>query len=74
MVDPLPADAPLTPLCVTVHAKLVPATLLVSAMDGAAPEQTVCDAGVATTFGVGFTVMVTVIGVPGQPLAVGVIV
>ena len=74
MLDPVPADAPLTPLCVTVHANEVPATLLVSAMDGATPEQTVWDAGVAITFGVGFTVMVTVIGVPGQPLAVGVMV
>ena len=31
-------------------------------------------AGVATAFGVGFTSTVAVIGAPGQPLAVGVIV
>ena len=70
MLDPLPADAPLTPLCVTVHANVVPVTLLVRAIPLAVPEQIVCDAGVAVTTGVGFTVMVTVIGVPGQPLAV----
>jgi len=35
-------------------------------------EQIVCDAGVATAFGVGFTVMVNVCGVPGQPFADGV--
>ena len=40
----------------------------------ATPEQTVCDEGVATAFGIGFTTTVAVIGVPGQPLAVGVIV
>src|SRR5690242_14422841 len=38
------------------------------------PEQMVCDAGVATALGVGFTSTVAVIGAPGQPLAVGVIV
>ena len=40
----------------------------------AEPEQIVCDAGVATAFGVGFTNTVAVIAAPGQPLAVGVIV
>ena len=39
-----------------------------------APEQMVCDAGVATAFGVGFTSTVAVMAAPGQPLAVGVIV
>ena len=38
------------------------------------PEQIVCDAGVAIAFGVGLTSTVAVIGVPVQPLAVGVIV
>jgi hypothetical protein len=38
------------------------------------PEQMVCDAGVAVTVGVGLTTTVAVIGVPGQPLAVGIIV
>ena len=40
----------------------------------AEPEQVVCAAGVATAFGVGLTNTVAVIGVPGQPLAVGVMV
>jgi hypothetical protein len=38
------------------------------------PEQIVCEAGVATAFGVGFTNTVAVTGAPGQPLAVGMIV
>ena len=37
-------------------------------------EHIVCDGGVATAFGVGFTNTVAVIGVPAQPLAVGVMV
>jgi hypothetical protein len=37
-------------------------------------EHIVCDAGVATAVGVGFTKTVVVIGIPLQPLAVGVIV
>jgi len=37
-------------------------------------EQIVCEAGVATALGVGFTSTVAVIDAPGQPLAVGVIV
>src|SRR5688572_2713675 len=40
----------------------------------ATPEQRVCEPGVATTLGVGFTVIVTVTEGPGHPLAVGVIV
>jgi len=40
----------------------------------ALPEQMVCAAGVATAFGVGLTNTVAVIGVPVQPLALGVIV
>lgn len=39
-----------------------------------AAEQMLCDEGVATAFGIGFTVTVAVIGVPGQPAAVGVMV
>ena len=39
-----------------------------------APEHIVCDVGMATTSGVGFTSTVAVIGAPVQPLAVGVIV
>ena len=40
----------------------------------ATPLQIVCEAGVATTFGNGFTVMITLIGVPLHPPAEGVIV
>lgn len=40
----------------------------------AEPEHTVCVAGMAVAFGVGFTSTVAVMGAPGQPLAVGVIV
>jgi hypothetical protein len=39
-----------------------------------AAEQMVWEAGVATATGVGFTSTVAVIGAPGQPLAVGVMV
>ena len=38
------------------------------------PEQTVCDAGVATAFGTGLTKTVAVTDAPGQPFAIGVIV
>ena len=38
------------------------------------PEQIVCDAGVLTTFGLGFTSTVAVMGVPEQVVDVGVIV
>ena len=38
------------------------------------PEHTVCDDGVATASGIGFTSTVAVTGVPKQPLAVGVMV
>ena len=58
-----------------VQLKVVPATLPVNKIAViAAPEQIACDGGVATAFGVGFTNTVAVIGVPGQPLAVGVMV
>ena len=39
-----------------------------------APEQIVCDDGVATAFGLGFTSTVAVMGVPAHPLIVGVMV
>ena len=39
-----------------------------------APEQIVCDDGVATALGLGFTSTVAVIGVPEQLVVVGVIV
>lgn len=54
---------------------MVPATALVNTIVViGVPEHFVCDAGVATAFGVGFTSTVAVPGVPVQPLAVGVIV
>ena len=57
MLLPLPAEAPLAPVCeVTVHANVVPATLLVNAMLVAVPEHIVCVAGVAVATGVGLTV------------------
>jgi hypothetical protein len=74
ILEPLPALAPDTPVCTTVHAKVVPETLLVNAMDGATPEQTACEDGVATTLGIGFPVIVTVMGEPWHPFAVGVMV
>lgn len=53
----------------------VPATLPVRAIVViGVPEQIVCDAGVATALGIGFTVMVAVTGVPLHPLADGVMV
>lgn len=74
IVEPLLLDAPVTPLWPTVHAKVVPATLLVSEMFVVLPEHMLDEAGVAVAVGVGLTVTVTTIGVPGQVLAVGVIV
>ena len=69
------AVAPLIPaVCATVQANVLPETLLVSAIKGAAPEHIVCDVGLAVATGIGFTVTITVIGIPTQPLAVGVIV
>ena len=54
---------------------MVPDTSAVSAIDVAVAEQIVCDEGVAVATGLGLTVMVTLIGVPGQPAGeVGVIV
>ena len=77
LMFPLPLAAiPVTATVLSlVQLKVVPAT----APDNtivviAAPEQTVCDDGVATAVGVGFTSTVAVTGVPAQPLAVGVIV
>ena len=74
MFDPELAEAPLTLDCVTTHAKVVLATLLVSATELTPPEHNVCELGVAVADGIGLTVMATVIGVPEQLFAVGVIV
>jgi hypothetical protein len=77
LISPLPLSAIPVALCALslVQLKVVEATSPERAIVViAAPEQMVCEDGVATAFGVGFTVTVAVIGVPGQPLAVGVMV
>jgi hypothetical protein len=66
-------EAPLTLVCVTLQANVLPVTLLVSATEVAPPEQMLCAFGVAVALGIGFTVIGTVIGVPLQPPADGVI-
>ena len=54
---------------------MVPLVLLLKAIEViVAPEQIVCDNGVADAAGPAFTNTVAVIGAPVQPLAVGVIV
>jgi hypothetical protein len=80
-VPPILVPLPLAAIPVTVavlflvHVNVVPDVALESAIAVIAwPEQLACDAGVATATGVGFTTTVAVIGAPGQPLAVGVIV
>jgi hypothetical protein len=77
LISPLPLAA--IPVTVTVllrvQLKVVPSVLLVNTIVviGLA-EQMVCEAGVAMASGVGFTRTVAVMGNPGHPLAVGVIV
>jgi hypothetical protein len=79
---PLILPEPLAAIPVTdtvlslVQLYVVPATVLPlrTIVVIAIPEHTVCDDGVATAPGVGFTNTDAVIGVPGQPLAVGVMV
>ena len=79
--EPLILPVPLAAMPVTatvlslVQLKTVPATLpLNTIVVMAEPEHIVCAAGVATALGIGLTTTVAIIGVPGQPLAVGVIV
>jgi hypothetical protein len=77
LILPLPLAAiPVTETVLSlVQLKVVPLTMPVNAIVViVAPEQIVCDDGVATAFGVGLTITAAVIGAPGQPLAVGVIV
>lgn len=57
-----------------VQLYVVPVTVLVRLIVVIGPEQTVCEDGVAVATGLGFTITVAVIAVPGQPFAVGVIV
>ena len=76
MLVPNPAVAPLTPACDTVqlYAGLPTPLLVLKAIEVVAPLQIVWEDGVATTSGLGFTVMITVTGTPGQLAAEGVIV
>ena len=78
---PLISPAPFAPIPVTVtvlslvQLYTVPTTLPVNAIVViATPEHFVCDDGVATAFGIGFTTTVAVIGVPLQLFAAGVMV
>jgi hypothetical protein len=74
---PDPAVAPVTSNSVTVHENVVPPTAPVRAIDGAVPEQIVCDAGVAIATGDGLTVIKTelLVRLPqaGFPVAVATI-
>jgi hypothetical protein len=76
MLLPNPAVAPLTPVweIVQLYVGLATPLLVLNAIAVVAPLQIVCEDGVATTSGRGFTVMITVIGAPGQLAADGVIV
>jgi hypothetical protein len=74
MLLPDPALAPLAPVCETVQLKVVPETVPLRRILLALPEQIVCVGGVAVATGTGLTVIVTLIGVPVQPPADGVIV
>jgi len=77
LMSPLPlAGIPVTIAVLSlVQFNVVPVVLPVRTIVVIAEaEQIVCEAGVATAFGVGFTSTVAVIDAPGQPLAVGVIV
>jgi hypothetical protein len=76
MLEPKPEVAPLTLLCTTVQLYVAPATplLVLKLIFEVVPLQIVSEAGAATTSGNGFTVTITVIGVPLQPPAAGVIV
>jgi hypothetical protein len=56
----------------TVQLKEVVDTLLDKAMEVVPPEQIDCVEGDAVALGTGFTTMVTVIGLPTQPPALGV--
>jgi hypothetical protein len=68
-MSPLPlAGIPVTLLVLSrVQMNNVPETLPVNAIVEIGPEQIVCVTGLATTFGVGLTVSVKLIGVDGQP-------
>jgi hypothetical protein len=73
ITNPVLFEAPVTFVEDTVHANVVAAILGNKEMFGDSPLQIV-DAEDPNTSGVGFTVIVTVIGVPEQPLNFGVMV
>ena len=68
------AEAPVTLVCVTVQAKVVPPVLLLRVTFEALPEQILCEVALAVTLGAGFTVTVAVIAEPAHPPALGVMV
>jgi hypothetical protein len=76
--EPLILPVPLAAIPVTlavlflVHAYVVPLTALLNAMVVIGPLQIVCVDGVATAFGIGFTVIGTFTTGPVHPLAEGV--
>ena len=72
--EPLPEDAPLTPLSMTDQVNVVPATSELRAMEVLSPLQIVWLEGVAMALGIGFTVTITVMGDPMQPFSEGVMV
>ena len=75
IVFPLPAKAPVilpAGAIAIVHANVVVGVVLVSVILVVPAEQIAWEDGVAVTFGAGLTVTTTLIGMPGQPLAVGV--
>jgi len=75
MDAPLPLDAPVTPLSLTVQLNVVPEISELKAIDVVCPLHIVWLDGVAIAEGLGFTVTTTVIEDPTQSLGeVGVIV
>lgn len=73
MLVPEPDAAPEMPLpLVAVQLNTVPLVGLVKLIAVVAPEQIVDVKGVAVTTGVGFTVMITGMGLPGQEFAEGI--
>jgi hypothetical protein len=65
--EPLPPDAPLTPFSTTLQLNVVSSTSELRAMEVVSPLHRIWLEGVAITFGVGFTVTITVVRDPTQP-------
>lgn len=73
--DPLAGIPPTTVVVLSlVQVNVVPETPVNTIGVSVPAEQIVCDAGVAVAVVTGFTKTVAVIGVPEQPLAIGVMV